>query len=61
MDKDGNHVQFENEDIFGGCVSKHHIDGVIVKNHDNVCYVNNIKCYASESRFGGIIIMPYPN
>ena len=27
-----------------------------VKGNIHECYVNNIKCYADEARFGGIVV-----
>ena len=48
----GETITFINEDIWGGFKS-------IVNNKQgeiHECYVNNIKCYADEARFGGIVI-----
>ncbi len=56
IDSDGNKVYFENESIFGGFISVHDIDNMLVKKSDHICYINNIKCYADEARFGGIVI-----
>lgn len=51
--KEGKLIQFFNIDNSGGFVS-------IVDNKErgeiHECYVNNIKCYADEARFGGIVI-----
>lgn len=63
-DSDNNLVSFHNIDLTGGFISRH-----IINNHDNdnvvekaehICWINNstkdIKCYADEARFGGIVI-----
>lgn len=55
-DTDGCSVTFRNLDWMGGFVSVHTIDRGIAMRHDHICYVNGIKCYADESRFGGIVI-----
>ena len=55
-DVDGNTVYFENEDIYGGFISIHTINSIKVKKTDHICFVNGIKCYADEARFGGIVI-----
>ena len=52
--QDGKKIIFSNRTLFGGFKS-------IVDGHDteiHTCYVNNIKCYADEARFGGIVIQP---
>ena len=55
-DQNGNIVNFCNESMSGGFVSLHRENGIDVKKQDHICYINNIKCIANESRFGGIII-----
>ena len=45
-------IDFYNEGITGGFYSL--VNNVKGEIHE--CYVNNIKCYAEEGRFGGIII-----
>ena len=64
-DNDGNLVSFHNIDISGGFISKHTINNnynnnIIVEKKEHECWVNNgkrdIKCYADEARFGGIVI-----
>jgi len=64
-DNDGNLVSFHNIYISGGFISKHTINNnynnsVIVEKKEHECWVNNgienIKCYADEARFGGIVI-----
>jgi hypothetical protein len=63
-DKDGYIVTFQNIDISGGFESIHVGEGnQNIKKQDHVCFVNGIKCWADQARFGGIIIqvMESPN
>jgi hypothetical protein len=54
----GNLVSFSNvDDSHGGFVSFHKINNTIVQKSEHVCWINNIKCYASEQRYGGIGIV----
>jgi DNA-directed RNA polymerase subunit RPC12/RpoP len=52
----GEKVKFYNAEFLGF--------GVTAKKEDNsiyssdICYIEGIKCKASEARFGGIVIMP---
>jgi len=60
-DSDNNFVSFHNIDLTGGFISRHIInnDNVIEK-AEHICWIHNgkenIKCYANEARFGGIVI-----
>jgi len=45
-------IEFYNDDHTGGFISV--VNNVKGSIHE--CYVNNIKCYADEARFGGIVI-----
>jgi hypothetical protein len=56
LDSFGNEVSFGNIDISGGFISYHKINNEIVKKEDHLCWINTIKCYANEARFGGIVI-----
>jgi hypothetical protein len=56
LDSFGNEVSFGNLDIYGGFASYHKINNEIVKKEDHLCWINTIKCYANEARFGGIVI-----
>lgn len=56
MDSDGNNVYFINESFDGGFISVHTIDNNVVYKKEHTCYINGIKCYADEARFGGIVI-----
>jgi len=56
IDSHGNNVSFENESFYGGFTSLHMIDNIIIKKKDHICYIDNIKCYADEAIYGGIVI-----
>lgn len=56
IDQDGNPVQYENEDMYGGLVSIHTVGNTIIKKKDYICYVRGRKCIVGEARFGGIVI-----
>ena len=51
---DGKKIEFGNIDVWGGFKSE--IEGEISTQH--ICYINKVKCYADEARFGGIVIQP---
>ena len=59
IDANGYHVDFNNTDAGGGFVSLHTINDTIVQKEEHICFVNGIKCYADEARFGGIVIQVY--
>lgn len=50
--KEGLSKEFLNRDAFGGiiCFCEE------VATNDLTCYVNKIKCYGEEARFGGVVI-----
>ena len=52
LDKNGIHIEFFNKNLFGGFTSKK--GNIYGEEHE--CYINGIKCYADEARFGGIVI-----
>lgn len=56
VDRDGNKVSFRNIDVFGGFKSIHYIKDNISERNEHVCYISNVKCYAEEGIYGGIII-----
>jgi len=57
LDKDGNVVKFYNTEMFGyGFMSIHYINNKKINREDHECYIDNIKCFAEEARFGGIVI-----
>ena len=52
----GNIVSFSNVDFTGGFVSSHNINNTLVQKSEHICWINNVKCYANEHRYGGIVI-----
>ena len=52
--KNNKKIKFCNIDVWGGFRSK--IEGERTYGKEHVCYINGVKCYAKESKFGGIII-----
>lgn len=50
--KSGESIKFYNIDATGGFLSI--VNDVRGEIHE--CYINNLKCYADEARFGGIVI-----
>ena len=56
-DENGFTVNFQNIDWSGGFESLHVGEGnQIIKKAEHVCYINGVKCWADEARFGGIVI-----
>jgi hypothetical protein len=55
-DEEGFDVSYFNSEMFGGFMSVHVVNGTKVEKQDQTCYCNGIKCYAEESRMGGIVI-----
>jgi hypothetical protein len=58
VDENGDKIDFTNIDIFGGLqsiVMKKDGSTIINKLIDGCFYMNNIKCRATEYRFGGVI------
>lgn len=51
---DNKKIEFSNISPFGGFQSK--IEGENEYGSEHYCYINGIKCYADEARFGGIVI-----
>ena len=56
VDSDGNSIDFFNEGPWGGFISVTEVDGERVKGKNHVCFVKGERCYADETRFGGIVI-----
>lgn len=50
----GNKLVFYNVDLSGGFVAKYVDNGDVYGS--NVCYIDGVKCWADEARFGGIVI-----
>ena len=58
VDENGDKIDFTNINIFGGLqsiVMKKDGSTIINKFTDGCFYMNNIKCKATEYRFGGVI------
>ena len=53
-DKDGRPLEFSNIDFWGGYQAIYADNQDIYDDH--VCYIDGIKCWADEARFGGIVI-----
>jgi hypothetical protein len=52
VNKNGDSIKFYNIDPTGGFMSI--VNNIKGKEHE--CYINNQKCLANESRFGGIVV-----
>lgn len=55
-DEAGDPVEFQNIDLFGGFQSIHLVNGEKKMKKEHICYIKNVRCYADEARFGGIVI-----
>lgn len=53
-DKEGRLMAFGNVDMTGGYIAKYRDTGEVYERHG--CYIEGIKCYANEAKFGGIVI-----
>ncbi|HVW96018.1 MAG TPA: hypothetical protein VHA56_08625 [Mucilaginibacter sp.] len=57
-DKDGKQVAFYNITIDGhGCQGKYVTGGKLYRG--TTCFIKEIKCFADEAYFGGIVIRPF--
>ena len=56
---DGRAIEFHNVSFSGGFAAKYADSGKEYLSHD--CYIDGIKCYADEARFGGIVIQVISN
>lgn len=54
LNEEGKEVIFSNASWSGGFISRVKGSDILEENH--VCYINGIKCWADEYRFGGIVI-----
>lgn len=59
LNEKGEEVEFFNQGWFGGFICK--IKETGETNEDHVCFINNVKCWADEYRFGGIVIEAMTN
>ena len=57
--EDGKKITFYNPYIDGGFESL--IEGDSKPSYCHICFINGVKCYASEARFGGIVIQSINN
>ena len=53
-DFNGQKLLFSNIDISGGYRAKYQNTNEEYKSH--ICYIDGIKCYVGEAKFGGIVI-----
>lgn len=53
-DENGRELMFNNLDLSGGFQGQYQDTKEPYEGHD--CYIKNIKCYAGEARFGGIVV-----
>jgi hypothetical protein len=54
--EEGKKITFHNTSIYGGFES--YVEGDTQPSEYHTCFINGVKCYASETRFGGIVIQP---
>jgi hypothetical protein len=50
----GRRLEFSNEDSTGGFIAVYR--GTDEKYDRNLCYIDGVRCYANEHRFGGIVV-----
>ena len=55
-DENGRLLTFSNESFSGGFIAKYADTGGERDSH--VCFIDGVKCWADEARFGGIVIQP---
>lgn len=58
---EGFSVQYKNKDIGGGFVAIIDKNGMKEKSNNHICFIDSIKCYADETKFGGIVVIPSKN
>ena len=57
VDENNRLLNFYNESISGGFIAIYADTNEARKSH--VCYIDGVKCWADEARFGGIVIQTY--
>ena len=57
VDESGRALRFSNVGMSGGFVASYADTGD--KRDSHVCYVDGVKCWADEARFGGVVVQPY--
>ena len=55
-DENGRRLSFTNVALSGGFAALY--GDTHEERASHVCYINGIKCWADEARFGGIVIQP---
>lgn len=58
-DETGRLLRFSNEGFSGGFIAKYADTDEVRDSH--ICFIDGVKCWADEARFGGIIIQPIEN
>lgn len=56
-DAQGRKLSFYNVSMSGGFIAV--VDETQEEGEDHVCYIEGVKCWADEARFGGIVIELY--
>lgn len=58
VNSEGLPVKFFNIDFGGGFVAVTIKNDIEQKSQDHVCFVDGVKCYADEAKFGGVVVVP---
>ncbi|TEW51235.1 hypothetical protein [Psychromonas algicola] len=61
VDENGRGLLFSNIDLSGGFEAKYADTKEVSENHiayGHICYIQGVECWATEYRFGGIVIEP---
>jgi hypothetical protein len=56
QDENDRPLEFHNESFSGGFVARYADTGEERESH--VCFIEDVRCWADEARFGGIVIQP---
>lgn len=57
VSSDGRPLEFFNKSLSGGFVA--YFADTKVKYDSHICFVEGVKCFADEARFGGIVIQTF--
>ena len=57
-DEENRPLKFYNQSMSGGFVAQYQDTGE--ERHSHVCFIDGVKCWADEARFGGIVIQVVP-
>lgn len=55
-DENGRPLEFSNESFSGGFIARYADTGEGLDGH--ICFIDGVRCWADEARFGGIVIQP---